>query len=101
MHDCRTDHAWDCLPPAEQEKVVNFARQLPDSKPLSGSELTALAQRMVDATDLMTAQRLKADLVKGFYGSEWCRNYGVTSWLAHWLSIWLNARWEGKSPSLK
>jgi hypothetical protein len=50
--------------------VVNFARQLPDSKPLSGSELTALAQRMVDATDLMTAQRLKADLVKGFYGSE-------------------------------
>ena len=61
-------HEIDCLPPAEQEKVVNYARKLPTQKPLSGTELTALAQRMVDATDPVTAQRLKADLVKGFYG---------------------------------
>lgn len=52
----------DCLPPAEQEKVANYARKLPST------ELTARAQRMVDATDPATAQRLKADLVKGFYG---------------------------------
>jgi len=63
-------HEIDCLPPAEQEKVVNFAKQLPSRKPLSGAELTTLAQRMVEATDPATAQRLKADLVKGFYGNE-------------------------------
>jgi len=63
-------HEIDCLPPAEQEKVVNFAKQLPSRKPLSGTELTTLAQRMVEATDPATAQRLKADLVKGFYGNE-------------------------------
>ena len=63
-------HEIDCLPPAEQEKLVNFARQLPNRKPLSGAELTTLAQRMVEATDPAAAQRLKADLVKGFYGDE-------------------------------
>jgi hypothetical protein len=63
-------HEIDCLPPAEQEKVVSFARQLPSRKPLSGTELTALAQRMVEAADLTTAQRLKADLVNGIYGNE-------------------------------
>jgi hypothetical protein len=61
-------HEIDCLPPAEQEKVVNYAKKLPARKPLSGAELTALAQQMVDAADPATAQRLKADLVKGFYG---------------------------------
>lgn len=61
-------HEIDCLPPAEQEKVVNYARKLPSRKPLSGIELTALAQRMVESTDPAAAQRLKADLVKGFYG---------------------------------
>ncbi len=49
---------------------MNSARKLPAKKPLSCTELTALAQRMVDATDPATAQRLKADLVKGFYGNE-------------------------------
>ena len=63
-------HEMDRLPPAEQEKVVSFARQLPSRKPLSGAELTTLAQRMVEAADPATAQRLKADLVKGFYGNE-------------------------------
>lgn len=63
-------HEIECLPPAEQEKVVRFARQLPAKKPLSGDELTAMAQRMVDAPDAATAQRLKADLIKGFYGDE-------------------------------
>lgn len=63
-------HEINCCPPAEQEKAVNSARKLPAKKPLSCTELTALAQRMVDATDPATAQRLKADLVKGFYGNE-------------------------------
>ncbi len=63
-------HEIDCLPPAEQEKVVRFARQLPSKQPLSGVELTALAQRMVDATDPAAAQSLKADLIKGFYADD-------------------------------
>lgn len=63
-------HEIECLPPAEQEKVVRFARQLPATQPLSGDELTKLAQRMVDASDPATAERLKADLIKGFYGDE-------------------------------
>ncbi|WP_395742191.1 hypothetical protein [Prosthecobacter sp.] len=63
-------HETDCLPPAEQEKVVTYARQLPRKKPLSAPELTSLAQRMVDATDEEIAQRLKAELVNGFYGTE-------------------------------
>ncbi len=61
-------HEIECLPPAEQVKVVRFARKLPIKKPLSGADLTTLAQRMVDAPDSATAQRLKADLIKGFYG---------------------------------
>ena len=60
----------DVPPPEDHELVVNFARQLPSRKPLSGGELNALAQRMVDATDPATALHLKADLVEGFYGNE-------------------------------
>lgn len=36
---------------------------------LTPAELTALAQRMVDATDPAEAQRLKADLINDFYGA--------------------------------
>lgn len=36
---------------------------------MSGIELNALAQRMVDATDHTEAQRLKTDLTNGFYGT--------------------------------
>lgn len=58
------------LPPAEQAKVIRFARQLPVKPPLSGEELTAVAQRMVDTTDPTEADRLQEQLVKGFYGEE-------------------------------
>lgn len=64
-------HEIDCLPPAEQAKVVLFASQLPMKKPPSGGELTALAQRMVDDTDPAAGGRLQEELVKGFYGDEW------------------------------
>jgi len=58
----------DFLPPHEQAKVIRYARQLPVEQPLSGEELTAVAQRMVDATDPAEADRLQEQLVKGFYG---------------------------------
>lgn len=58
------------LPPREQSKVVRYAMELGSKRPLSGDELTKLAQRMVDAADPAEADRLQEALVKGFYGEE-------------------------------
>lgn len=63
-------HEMDCLPPAELAKVVRHARELDKCRPLSGAELTELAQRMVDARDPAEADRLQEELTKGFYGEE-------------------------------
>lgn len=63
-------HEIDCLPPAELAEVVRHTKLLDTRRPLSGAELTELAQRMVDATDPAEADRLQAALVKGFYGEE-------------------------------
>ena len=60
----------DCLPPVELAQVVRYAKQLDKRRPLSGAELTRLAQRMVDATNPAEADRLQEALVKGFYGEE-------------------------------
>lgn len=60
----------DCLPPAELAKVVRHAKELDKRRPLSGAELTELAQRMVDAADPAEADRLQEELIKGFYGEE-------------------------------
>ena len=58
-------HEIDSLPPAELAEVVRYKH-----RPLSGAELTELAQRMVNATDPAEADRLQEALVKGFYGEE-------------------------------
>lgn len=55
----------DCPPLAEQVKVV-----LPSKQPLSGVELAALAQGMVEATDPDAVRHHKADLINGFYGDD-------------------------------
>ncbi|MDP1588042.1 MAG: hypothetical protein Q8M07_09880 [Prosthecobacter sp.] len=60
----------DCLPPAELAKVVRHTKELDKRRPLSGAELTELAQRMVDAADPAEADRLQEELIKGFYGEE-------------------------------
>jgi hypothetical protein len=60
----------DGLPPAERLEVVRYARQLDTAGQLSGAELGVLAQRMVDAKDPAEAARLKAEILKGFYGDE-------------------------------
>lgn len=60
----------DSLPPAELALVVRHTKELDKHRPLSGAELTALAQRMVDATDPAEADRLQEALVKGFYGEQ-------------------------------
>ena len=63
-------HEIDSLPPAELAKVVRHAKELDKRRPLSGAELTELAQQMVDATNPDEADRLQEALVKGFYGEE-------------------------------
>ena len=63
-------HEIDCLPPAELAEVVRYAKQLDKRRPLSGAELTELAERMVNAGDPAEADRLQEALVKGFYGEE-------------------------------
>jgi hypothetical protein len=60
----------DCLPPAELAEVVRYTKELDKRRPLSGAELTELAQRMVNASDPAEADRLQEALVKGFYGEE-------------------------------
>ena len=63
-------HEIDCLPPAELAKVVRHTRELDKRRPLTGAELTEVAQRMVDATDPSEADRLQEELIKGFYGEK-------------------------------
>ena len=56
------------LPPTEQAEVIQFAYRLDAERMLSGKELAALAQRMVEATDPLEKLRLREELTRGFYG---------------------------------
>jgi hypothetical protein len=56
------------LPREEQSRVVEFAFELARKRQLTGGQLTALAQRMVDSNDPAEVERLKAELTRGFYG---------------------------------
>ncbi len=56
------------LPREEQSRVVEFAFELARKRQLSGKELSALAQRMVDADEPAEVERLKAEITRGFYG---------------------------------
>jgi hypothetical protein len=56
------------LPLEEQSRVLEFTFELARSRQLSGKQLTALAQRMVDAEDPAEVERLKSEITRGFYG---------------------------------
>ena len=56
------------LPREEQSRVLEFAFDLARKRQLSGKELSALAQRMVDADDPAEVERLKTEITHGFYG---------------------------------
>ena len=56
------------LPREEQSRVLEFAFELARKRQLSGKELSALAQRMVDSEDPDEVERLKAEITRGFYG---------------------------------
>ncbi len=58
------------LPSEEQAKVVRFAYSLDAERRLSGPELSALAAKMAATTDPSEVARLKAEITRGFYGSQ-------------------------------
>ncbi len=56
------------LPKNEQAKVLEFTRQVEESRRLSPEELGALARRLAETPDSAEAARLQEKLVRGFYG---------------------------------
>jgi hypothetical protein len=56
------------LPREEQSRVLEFALDLKRKRQLSGKDLSALAQRMVDSDDPAEVERLKLDITHRFYG---------------------------------
>ena len=58
------------LPPDEREQVVEFVQTLETRRPWSGEKLTEYERKMVESTDPAEAQRLKEQIVAGFYGDE-------------------------------
>lgn len=58
------------LPQNERSRVIEFARHAEEIRQLSGEELGELARRMVEAKDPAEADRLKDEIVRGFYGGQ-------------------------------
>jgi isocitrate/isopropylmalate dehydrogenase len=56
------------LPREEQSRVLKFAFELARERQLSGKDLTALAQRMVESEDPGEVERLESEITRGFYG---------------------------------
>ena len=58
------------LDPKEQVGVIRFAYQLDAERRLTGKELSALAERMVNTTDPAEQARVREEIVRGFYGER-------------------------------
>ena len=58
------------LPKAEQNRVIEFARNAGKNRPLAPDELGKLTKRMVEAKDSAEADRLQEEIVRGFYGGQ-------------------------------
>jgi hypothetical protein len=58
------------LDPKEQLGIIRFAYQLDAKRHLTGSELSSLAERMVNTTDAAEAARVRESIVRGFYGQR-------------------------------
>ena len=58
------------LAPQEQAKVVRFACGLDAERQLTGQELSALAEQMVESTDPKRTSMLRDEIVRGFYGGK-------------------------------
>ena len=58
------------LPRAEQNRVIDFVRKVGEVRRLTPDELGELARKMVEAEDPVEADRLQAEIVRGFYGGQ-------------------------------
>ena len=58
------------LSPEEQAGVVRAVYVLDAERKLSGPELSALAERLVQADNPIEASRVREYIVRGFYGSH-------------------------------
>jgi hypothetical protein len=56
------------LPRAEQSKVLEFAFDLARKRQLSGTDLSTLAQQMVDSANPVEVEKLNLEITRGFYG---------------------------------
>jgi hypothetical protein len=56
------------LPQAEQSQVIEFVRKVGQTRLLTPEELGRLAGEMAAAQDPAEADRLQAQIVRGFYG---------------------------------
>ena len=59
--------AIERLDPKDQQRVVFFIYRLDAERQLTGSELSELAQRMVNATDPKEAADIREAILRGFY----------------------------------
>jgi len=58
----------EILSPEEQAKVIRFAYRLDAERQLTGKELSALAERMVESTDpSQTAMKVKGSVLENGY----------------------------------
>ena len=58
------------LPQDERSRVFEFARSAERGGQLSPEELGNLAKRMVESKDPADADRLQAEIERGFYGGQ-------------------------------
>ena len=58
------------LPRAEQNRVIDFVRKAGEVRRLAPEELGELAKEMAGAKDPGEADRLQAEIVRGFYGGQ-------------------------------
>ena len=63
-------HELKSLPPDEQAEVIRFAYRLDAGRQLTGQELSALANKMVHASDPAEAALVRDAIVRGFYGAD-------------------------------
>ncbi len=70
MNAAAVIHEIKLLPPAEQEQVVEFVHTLKTRRPWSGEKLTEFEKMMMETNDPAEAQRLKEQIVAGFYGDR-------------------------------
>ena len=56
------------MPDAERQKVIQYAR-FADNEQLTPDQLGELTRQMVEASDPAEAERLKREIIRGFYGT--------------------------------